>query len=80
MTFEIKDGRGSLFANNRKEADSHPDLTGTIKIDGTEYWLSAWKQESAKGVKYLSLSVKAKEAKAEETKAAAVDFDDALPF
>ncbi len=48
--------RGVLFKNNRKETDKHPDYTGHINIDGTEFWLSAWVQTSKSGDRYLSLS------------------------
>lgn len=53
--------RGALFKNQDKEKDTHPDYKGTINVGGVEYWLSAWLKESQKGVKYMSLSVKAKE-------------------
>lgn len=52
--------RGALFYNDRKTTDNHPDRTGTINIDGVEYWLSAWDKEGQKGP-YISLSVKRKE-------------------
>lgn len=47
--------RGVLFKNDRKETDNHPDYTGRIDIDGTEYFLSAWIKEGKKG-KFMSLS------------------------
>ena len=54
--------RGALFKNERKETDSHPDLSGSINIDGTEYWLSGWTKRNDDGTfKVLSLSVKPKE-------------------
>lgn len=40
--FELRPGQGSLFPNQRKESDKHPDVTGRINLDGTEYWLSGW--------------------------------------
>ena len=59
--------RGVLFKNNRKEADNHPDYTGNINVGGVDYWLSAWIKTSAKGTKYMSLSVQPKEPMGEET-------------
>lgn len=55
MAFEMKENSGSLFKNDRKEKDSHPDYKGQCKIDGTEYWLAAWLKESKNG-KFFSMA------------------------
>lgn len=52
--------RGALFDNDRKEKDSHPDMTGSINVDGVEYFLDAWEKESKGGKRFLSVSVKRK--------------------
>lgn len=88
--------RGALFKNDRKESDSHPDLSGNINIDGKEYWLSGWYKKTETGAfKVLSLSVKPKEqrqqsgARAQQAKKQAFDppadpgefiDDDNFPF
>ena len=51
-----KENKGVLFKNKNKKTDSHPDYNGSINIDGTDYWLSAWINESQDGQKYMSLS------------------------
>jgi uncharacterized protein (DUF736 family) len=48
--------KGVLFSNKKKETDNHPDYNGSINIDGTEYWLSAWINKDKNGNKYMSLS------------------------
>ena len=54
--------RGVAFINDTKESDSHPDMKGSINIEGTEYWLSAWWKTPQKGGEdFLSFSVKLKE-------------------
>lgn len=58
MPFELKDGQGNLFRNDRKEEDKHPDYKGQAMIDGTLYDIAAWLKEGKKG-KFLSLSIKA---------------------
>ncbi len=58
--YELKEGQGSLFKNLKKTADTHPNLQGSIVIDGRAYWISGWTKESAKG-KWISLKVKPKE-------------------
>jgi hypothetical protein len=55
--------RGTLNKNDRKEKDTHADYRGQINIEGAEYWLDAWIKDGPKG-KFMSLSVKPKEAKA----------------
>jgi hypothetical protein len=47
---------GILFKNDKKESDRHPDYTGSININGTEHFLSAWIKNGAKG-KFMSLSI-----------------------
>jgi len=63
MAYEQKDNSGSLFVNNRKETDSHPDRNGTAKIDGVEYWVSGWVKQDKNGNPWMSLSFKRKEEK-----------------
>ena len=68
--FIHKQGSGSLFQNQYKNKDTHPDYTGKILISrdykaGDEIKLSAWKRESTKGT-FLSLSENTYEPKAIE--------------
>ena len=60
MAFEQRDNSGSVFVNDRKEKDSHPDRTGSAMIDGVQYWVSGWIKSGAKG-QFLSLAFKKKE-------------------
>ena len=55
---------GSLFKNDKKKTDKHPDYTGHGEIGGDEYWFSAWIKEGKKG-KFMSLSFTPKEQQAE---------------
>jgi uncharacterized protein (DUF736 family) len=84
MAYELKDGQGSLFKNDRKESENHPDYRGDINIGGQVMWLSAWLKTSKDGKKYMSLSVKAKDATAQasakKVAPAAIDTDDEIPF
>lgn len=52
--------RGALFRNEDRKSDKYPEYSGTINVDGREFWLSAWVKEGRKG-KFFSLSVKAKD-------------------
>lgn len=67
-----KENRGGLWKNSRKETDKHPDFTGSINVEGKEYWISMWDNadnENPKAPVY-SLSVSEKQAKK----------DDDIPF
>ena len=47
--FRHNDGRGSLFINDYKENDRHPDLTGKAMIGGQEYNIALWKDQTQDG-------------------------------
>lgn len=69
--------RGILGKNLNKTADNHPDYSGSLNIDGTDYWLSGWLKESKKdGSKFFSLSVKPKDSKPSRAKAKEDKFID----
>ena len=83
MAFD-KTNTFTLGKNKRKEKDTHPSHTGTINIDGVEYWLSAWIKEH-NGEKFFSGTVKPKDDdkprdKLKEPTPWASDFDDDIPF
>jgi hypothetical protein len=65
LAYELREGQGSLFKNDKREKDTHPHATGTALIDGVEYWVSAWTKEGAKG-KFQSLAFKPKDERREQ--------------
>lgn len=64
MAFEPRDMTGSLFKNDRKESDTHPDYKGSALIGGIDHWLDAWINEDRNGNKYMSLKLKPKDGQA----------------
>jgi hypothetical protein len=80
MAYEQKEGQGSLWINDRKEKDTHPDLKGSILIDGKEYWISAWGKKHDTRGKWLSLAAQPKEPKTTLPVVTGGDKDDSLPF
>lgn len=83
--------RGILSKNDRKKKDTHPDHTGTLNVEGIEYYVDAWvKERKDKSGKFFSLAVKRKSpivnAPPADPKSKPVtvgvfdDIDDDIPF
>lgn len=51
---------GILSRVTDRKSDKHPEFSGSAEIDGVEYWMSAYVNESEKG-KYFKISFKPKE-------------------
>lgn len=86
MAYEQRDNSGSLFKNDRKEKETHPDYKGDGMVNGQMVWISGWRKVSANGKPLLSLSFQPKEQQAAKPiaksapKQADPDFDDDMPF
>jgi hypothetical protein len=79
MAFEPKNDSGSLFRNDRRESDSHPEYRGDGIVNGEAVWINAWVKESKKtGKKFFSLSFKPKQERIDPSRRR--DLDDAIPF
>lgn len=68
---------GTLFDNDRKEKETHPDFTGSIDVGGQQFWISAWKKTSKTGKRFISLAVKPKEDRPAVKKS---DPEDEIPW
>lgn len=83
MAYEKRDLTGTLFKNDKMMNEKSPQYTGSVTIDGVDYWQSAWVKEGKSGVKFFSQSFKRKDAPAqsysEAPKKAFVD-DSEIPF
>lgn len=75
MAYEHKENKGSIFKNDKKEKDTHPDYTGQANVNGTVYNVSAWINESKSGKRYFGLSFSIPQPKENNS----VDPED-LPF
>lgn len=54
--------RGTIAKNTRKTEDNHPDIAGSVNVEGKEYWINGWqKKNSHDGSTFYSLIVKPKE-------------------
>jgi len=80
MTYETKPNTGSLFKNDKKKTDKHPNATGQALVDGKWYWISAWTNKSDSGIIYQSLAFTEKVEKREQEDNPFVDMEDDIPF
>jgi hypothetical protein len=58
------DNEIALWVNDRKDSDRHPDLKGNAKVNGVEYWASAWKrkEDANERAPFVKISLTAKDA------------------
>jgi len=91
MTEYDNTNRGSIWKNDKKETDNHPDFTGSLNVNGEDFWVSAWKRKPDANPKApaLSFSIKPKEPSQHDSQkangyapqsSAETDFDDDIPF
>jgi len=95
MAYEMRPGSGSLFKNDQKTTDRHPNLKGKVMLpNGEVRWVSAWTKTTSAGDKWISLAVgeivqqpgqsnqvsSHSQAKGNGYAPQAADLDDDLPF
>ena len=75
--------RGALFKSDRKTKDTDRDYSGSINVDGHDYWLYGWIKDGRSG-KFLSLAIKRKDGQAEQKpqqrRSIKDDMADEIPF
>lgn len=85
--------RGSIWKNDKKRPGKQDaDFTGSLNVNGVEYWVNAWKRKEGAADKApaLSFSIRPKDDQGQQpTKQAAApargsarnaDMDDDIPF
>lgn len=80
--FVQKELCGSMFKNQKKLTEQHPNMTGSALIAGVEYWISAWTKVDKNENKWQSLAFTRKDQPKtrEQAEKAVADIDDDLPF
>lgn len=73
---------GAVWPNKDRKTDKHPTHTGSINVEGVEYWVNAWVGDKTKNQPSLSFKITKKEPKQSKPAAApAENFDpDSIPF
>jgi len=88
MTEYDNTNRGAIWPNDRmREGKKDPEFTGSLNVDGVEYWVSAWKRkpDAKVGAPSLSFSVNRKDTNrapnpAKEQPVVDDPFRDEIPF
>ena len=57
---------GIMYRNENRKTDKHPEFTGSINVNGEDFWLSGWVNEGKPGGKfegkrYFSIKLNPKE-------------------
>jgi hypothetical protein len=70
----------TLFVNDKGDNDKRPDRTGTLNVDGVEYYIDGWIKQGKSGP-FLSGKIKRKDAKPVKAQPArAINPDADIPF
>ena len=83
MAYETRDNSGSIFRNQKRTEENHPNGTGKCMVGGVMYYVSAWTKTQQNGDKWQSLSFKPVD---EQKRAApkeqqdAFNMEDDIPF
>ena len=77
--------RGAIWPNDRmREGKQDPHFTGSLNVDGREFWVSAWKRkaDAADNAPSLSFSIKAKDEQKmpRSEHPSSPEFSDEIPF
>jgi hypothetical protein len=82
--------RGAIWKNEKKTTDKHPDFTGSINVDGHDYWLSGWRRpaDASEKAPAMKFQVTRKDGKPQQQAAPAprtqqqkrMEMDDEVPF
>ena len=80
--------RGAIWPNDRmREGKKDPEFTGSLNVEGVEYWFNAWKRrpDAKQGSPSLSFAINRKDANnapnpQSQPPAPDPDFSDDIPF
>ena len=80
MAYEQRDLSVSLFRNDKKNSDKHPDYKGSVIVRGEEFWLAAWVKNRPERQEVFSLALTAKDDQRQGPAARVSRNDDDIPF
>lgn len=74
--------RGSIWKNDNKDSEKHPDFKGSLNVNGQDFWVSAWKRKEGSNPKApaLSFSIQAKDESVSQVADTSQEPNDDIPF
>lgn len=54
--------RGALFPNEKRPGKRDADWRGHCEIDGKQYWVNVWENQTRDGAQYMSMTFAPKQA------------------
>jgi uncharacterized protein (DUF736 family) len=79
MAFELKDGQGTLFKNDKKGNEKAPDYRGELMLETGMHKIAGWLKDGKNG-KWMSLKVEVKQDDAERSAPKREQPTDDIPF
>lgn len=70
---------GFIGKNTRKADEKHPDITGSINVEGREYWINGWRNAKGYGLR-LKPKDAAQAPQARKASQQSEPLDDEIPF
>ena len=58
MAATYKEGQVTIWKNDYKTADNHPEYRGGAMLDGQTYDIALWVKEAANGRKFMNGTIK----------------------
>jgi hypothetical protein len=87
MTQFDNSNRGAIWKNKKKDAPTYADFTGSINVDGHDYWLNGWLRapDASPESPSMRFTVKRKDGQPQQQAAAPrqqarSEMDDEIPF
>lgn len=78
--YQHRENSGSVFKNENKATENHPEYKGSAMINGQEMWVSIWVKKPEGKKPFLSLSFQNKEGQSSGSDSNSEVGSDDLPF
>lgn len=81
--YELRDMSGAAWKNKNRRTENDAAYSGTVKVDGVEYWINVWINKKEDGEPWFKYSFNPKRQKSDydqPRQPTRVEYPDDLPF